>query len=243
MTQLYLREIFSSLQGEGLWLGRRQVFLRLAGCNLACRFCDTPYGRTPDCRVRLPAGGWQHWPNPLSWQALAEWLHRYQQEDNGIHSLVLTGGEPLLQAEVLQFWLPCLRQFWPIYLETNGTCAAALEQLGPWVDFVSMDIKLPSVSGLGALWSQHEAFLQAAQGLPGAVKMVVSPQTPPEEIVQGARLAARQQPDWELVLQPETTAGWPRVTGDSCLKLHAVAAQAHPAVRLIPQCHVWLQIP
>ncbi len=40
---IQLSEIFYSIQGEGLWTGTPAVFVRLAGCNLACDFCDTDY--------------------------------------------------------------------------------------------------------------------------------------------------------------------------------------------------------
>lgn len=40
-----IAEIFCSVQGEGLYAGQRQVFLRFAGCNLSCRYCDEPAAR------------------------------------------------------------------------------------------------------------------------------------------------------------------------------------------------------
>src|SRR6476620_8725923 len=42
VTKGYLSEIFVSFQGEGLYTGRRQLFLRLSGCHMRCRYCDTP---------------------------------------------------------------------------------------------------------------------------------------------------------------------------------------------------------
>ncbi|MEM4195978.1 MAG: 7-carboxy-7-deazaguanine synthase QueE, partial [Methanothermobacter sp.] len=44
-----IMEVFSSIQGEGLLLGKRQIFIRFAGCNLNCSYCDTPESRDPSC--------------------------------------------------------------------------------------------------------------------------------------------------------------------------------------------------
>lgn len=41
----YVSEVFSSIQGEGKLLGRRQIFVRFSGCNLNCNYCDTPLSR------------------------------------------------------------------------------------------------------------------------------------------------------------------------------------------------------
>ena len=60
-------EIFVSFQGEGLHAGRRQLFVRFAGCPLRCRYCDTPESLVPvpECRVLGPDGTERH-PNPLA---------------------------------------------------------------------------------------------------------------------------------------------------------------------------------
>ncbi|PLX95348.1 MAG: 7-carboxy-7-deazaguanine synthase QueE, partial [Desulfuromonas sp.] len=61
-------ELFSSIQGEGVFLGERQAFLRLAGCNLDCAYCDTPFVPTSHCRVEETPGSGVFYdlPNPLS---------------------------------------------------------------------------------------------------------------------------------------------------------------------------------
>ena len=134
----------------------------MALCNLECGYCDTPYAPQPDCRIEdAPASGvFRSLPNPVALETLYNILHGWHQRLPGLHhSISLTGGEPLVQAEVLAEWLPALRQILPIYLETNGTLPAALEPLLPEIDWISMDIKLPSQSGCPTPWQEHCNFV------------------------------------------------------------------------------------
>ncbi len=64
----YLSEIFVSFQGEGLHVGRRHLFLRLSGCHLRCRYCDTPGSltRSDHFCVRSQAGAMLEGRNPLT---------------------------------------------------------------------------------------------------------------------------------------------------------------------------------
>src|SRR4051812_8767836 len=80
-------EIFVSFQGEGVSLGRPSVFVRLAGCNLSCSWCDTRY--TWDWAASSRA---QH-VTTLSVTAVLETIRA-----SGVPNVVITGGEPLLQS-------------------------------------------------------------------------------------------------------------------------------------------------
>jgi 7-carboxy-7-deazaguanine synthase len=80
---VYVAETFASLQGEGMLLGTPSHFIRTAGCNLRCRWCDTPYTSW------LPEGGRRKVPSLVA-EALA----------SGLRHVVVTGGEPLLQREI-----------------------------------------------------------------------------------------------------------------------------------------------
>ena len=108
--------IFYSLQGEGYWAGTPAIFIRLAGCNLSCPWCDTPDSKT--CRGSFS----------VSAEFLIdriESLLRGCREGRDSVLLVITGGEPTLQNYNLLVLV--LRNFFPrnkISLETNGRMSA-----------------------------------------------------------------------------------------------------------------------
>ena len=98
--------MFESIQGEGPFCCRRALFIRLAGCNLRCPFCDTPYSLDPRDGA------------PRSVEELASKAAGH----GGL--VVLTGGEPLLQRRGLNALLEALWRLspgQPVQLETNGT--------------------------------------------------------------------------------------------------------------------------
>ncbi len=95
-------ELFFSLQGEGINAGAPATFLRLAGCNLHCAWCDSKHA----------------WTNPISLPPcdLAKRLLSMPAK-----RIIITGGEPLLQADELADLLTLLPSDYMIEVETNGT--------------------------------------------------------------------------------------------------------------------------
>jgi 7-carboxy-7-deazaguanine synthase len=118
-----IAEIFRSIQGEGRSQGAPCTFLRLAGCNLSCTWCDTPHARS---------GGTELTSDEI--------LRRIDTHPG--RRLCITGGEPLLQGDQL---LPLVRHFsgagTAIEIETNGTI-----DFRPFQRYSSicMDVKCPS---------------------------------------------------------------------------------------------------
>lgn len=109
---LKLSELFVSLQGEGPSLGKPCVFLRLAGCNLHCRFCDTKY--TWDFQT-------YRYEDEVRVRPIAEVASEIVA--TGQTRLVITGGEPLIQRRGLEHLLALLPETLAIEVETNGTFA------------------------------------------------------------------------------------------------------------------------
>jgi organic radical activating enzyme len=240
-----LIEIFSSMQGEGVLIGCRQIFVRFAECNLSCNYCDTPFLPGPTCRVETRPGDGQFnlQNNPVNLSQVTLLIKDWQQSSNSMHhSVVLTGGEPLLHADILQKWLPEILSVLPIFLETNGTLPNELQKVLGFIDLISMDIKGTAISGSPTPWSKHADFLELARERLCQVKLVVDGSTTKEELVAAARLVKSHAPAVPLILQPRTLASGLALNGPILLNYQAIAAREHPDVRIIPQIHPLLGV-
>lgn len=248
-----LTELFCSVQGEGPLAGVRQIFVRFYGCHLQCRFCDTPGSVTarppkdflpPVFPFEAVPGSHQFesLPNPVGVDDLLERLLHLADEQGPFHSVALTGGEPLLQVRFLRELIPALRTAGlPVYLETAGDLYRALDQLAGELDFIAMDIKLPSVTGDRERWTDHEAFLQRvqAQSVSCYIKCIVDTHAREDELLQAGRLAARYLPERPMILQPLTPFGAADAPPhpDQLLHWQQNLAALGLDVRVIPQCH------
>lgn len=239
-------EIFSSIQGEGLHLGRRQIFIRLADCNLSCAYCDTEFFRASlfPCEIRPGCGFSTDRENPVPGYEIAELVAGWCRDLPGAHhSISITGGEPLCQADALAVWLPELRKILPVHLETNGTLPDALAPLLSEIDFISMDFKLASVTGVLTPWEEHQRFLALAAQAPCQVKLVVGPQTSLDELLAAVRFIHEIAPDVPMILQPQTIERRVSLAAHQLLEMQAFAAAIHPDIRVIPQVHHFLDAP
>ncbi len=119
--RLCINEIFHSIQGEGTRAGVPCVFIRLTGCHLRCRWCDTAYAFTDG-----------------DWMSLDEIQARVQHY--GCGTVEVTGGEPLLQPGVYPLMTKLADEFETVLLETSG--ALSIAEVDPRVVRI-VDVKCP----------------------------------------------------------------------------------------------------
>ncbi|MEN6349452.1 MAG: 7-carboxy-7-deazaguanine synthase QueE [Syntrophomonas sp.] len=232
-------EIMESIQGEGLLLGSKQVFLRFTGCNLRCSYCDTPASREhmPTGRLFIKTGSRQEaeiFTNPLS----AEQVHSYITDRFSSSWISLTGGEPLLWTDFIkELALTFKNSGYKFLLETNGTLGEQLSECLPFIDMISMDIKLPSATASDC-WDLHHSFLLKAREKPCYIKVVVTADTTFQEIKQAASLVKSVGAGIPLILQPVTCkSNCGCVPIDKLLAMQKLVLEELNDVRIIPQLH------
>lgn len=238
-----LAEIFSSFQGEGPLVGKRQVFVRTAGCNLSCSYCDSPRFRrgAEFCEVLSPRASapLRRADNPVtaSW-AMEEILGLWAR---GTHSVSITGGEPLCQPDFAAALANgCAAEGLPVYFETNGFSESRFRRLIPWIDFAAVDIKLQSHHSCppdrwSRLFENEISCIDGASraGVATIAKTVILDATTPEEIEEIChRLGGL---DATLVLQP--VCGDKRPGPEKLILLHQTASEHRGDVVVIPQAH------
>lgn len=224
-----IAEIFDSIQGEGPYIGYRQLFIRFCGCNLLCDYCDTEFDK-----------GEEYTP-----QTLLEKVKTFNL--NAIQSISLTGGEPLLHYEFLKEFLPLLQETkTKVYLETNGTLPKSLEKIIDYTDIISMDFKLNSSAKIGDMYSQHKEFLEIAKNNKKDVfaKLVFDETIQDFEVDEFVELA--QKYDIELILQPKMgkngNGNEIGVSHDKIVEVFNKFTDKYKKTRLIGQVHKFFDI-
>ena len=126
---LNISELFSSIQGESTLVGTPCTFIRFAGCNLRCSYCDTRYAYEVGREV-----------------SVASLLDAV--DSLGMPLVEITGGEPLIQKGVHTLVKSLLDKGYRVMIETNGS--QPIQELDPRV-LVVMDIKTPGSSESASL--------------------------------------------------------------------------------------------
>jgi organic radical activating enzyme len=181
-----ISEVFESIQGEGIYLWKRQLFVRCFGCNLSCKFCDTKLDKFQEYTAE-------------------ELFNTLKSFKNEFHSISFTGGEPLLQKDFLKEILPLTQRYgFKSYLETNGTLPEALGEVIDYLDIIAMDFKLPSSTGLNNFWDAHRKFLKIASRKYVFSKAVICHSTEQEDLEKVLELIEAVNRTTILILQPNS---------------------------------------
>ncbi|MFC1768008.1 7-carboxy-7-deazaguanine synthase QueE [Candidatus Margulisiibacteriota bacterium] len=238
-AQLY--EIFSSIQGEGKYIGCRQIFIRFLLCNLSCGYCDTPQSLIPQEKFRfeeLPGSRkFKSFNNPASLEQAGEFIDALNKPKGIHHSVALTGGEPLLQVDFIKELAPLIKgKKIPVYLETNGTMPDRVSEILDLVDIFAIDMKLPSMTGTDK-FAEHKKVLEIVAGGDVFVKIVFGKESKPLEIEQASKIVAEIDPKMDMILQPVTPHGHIKhgPAPEQMLTFYNIAKRHLENVRVIPQ--------
>ena len=204
-----VKEMFLTLQGEGVQAGRRAVFIRFAGCNLwsgreqdrdsaVCRFCDTDF-------VGIGGDGGGRFDTPSD---LANAARRFWGDSPGDRFCVMTGGEPLLQVDAALIEALHAAGF-EIAVETNGTIAAP-----DGIDWLCVSPKAGSVvvqrSGdeLKLVWPQLATALDEIETWNFRHFLIQPMDCTDAAAARDAAIAlVMQRPKWRLTVQAHKLLG------------------------------------
>ncbi len=218
--KIKIKEIFDSIQGEGPYVGEKQLFVRTTKCNLNCKYCDTDFLCDENSKE-------------YNFDEFFEIL-----KSSDAQTVSFTGGEPLLEADFLfEFFKRYKNRLnKKIYLETNGTNAKNLKKIINYVDVVSMDIKLKSATGLEFSLITFDDFINIAKEKEVFAKVVFDENISNSEITEVTTLAKKY--GILLILQPKMPIS-------STLNIDVIFEKFYSKyknVRLIPQVHKFLNV-
>jgi 7-carboxy-7-deazaguanine synthase len=210
----------------------------VAGCSLACSYCDTTAARIHQDEFIIGEGE-RVVRNPVGAGELALIVEAMLRKSPAAHSISLTGGEPLEQPDFVAAFLKLCRPLGrPLYLETNGLHGEAVERIVPLVDIISLDIKLPSLCGGGDLLDRYERTLPLMREKDVFCKIVLAEGFDSDEFSRAIDLLSRIGDRIPLVIQPATPVeGCRTVDPGVLMDSYCEAAGRLHNVRIIPQCH------
>ncbi len=213
-------EIYKSIQGEGRYIGITSIFLRLGGCNLNCKYCDTKYS-------------WKNYRD-IEIKEVIEKLEKYEAK-----ALSITGGEPLLQIEeCVELIKHISKTYQLIIIETNGTLTNEIEYISYFNVVLSISVKTTNFIGHEYDYSELYKLLPKIKNTEKYIKLVVTDKDDISLIKYTISEILKNDSTIEIFLQPARIPKlnyinlikklWVDVTNDDYLS---------KTVRLLPQFH------
>ncbi|MFO7915253.1 MAG: 7-carboxy-7-deazaguanine synthase QueE [Candidatus Krumholzibacteriales bacterium] len=246
----YLDEVFCSMQGEGLYLGYRQVFVRTGGCGAGCVYCDTRRARSRREKFEVYGPGeTKVVGNPVEPERAVSIIRdNFLESLEGIHSVSITGGEPLEQPEFVGKLAGKLREAKvAVYLETNGLHPESIAVMKPFLNIVSLDIKQPALCPASRREpASYRRALRELAGLDFFCKIVLCEGFSAAEFRDSVITISGVDRSIPLVIQPASATqdgeGCRPPEAGSIMDCYSIASGCLDNVRVIPQCHKILGI-
>ncbi|MBP1912768.1 7-carboxy-7-deazaguanine synthase QueE [Thermococcus stetteri] len=251
--RVIMAEVFNSWQGEGgsvegSAFGRRQIFVRFAGCDLHCVWCDSKEyidaSRVSRWRYEIEpfTGRFEYNSNPASVEEVVGAILRLDTGD--IHSISYTGGEPTLQVKPLKALMERMKELgFDNFLETHGGLPELIKEVAPLTDYASVDIKDETARATedwrGLVLREVESIrILKRAGAKTYAKLVVTSETKVENVRWYASLLKGLAP---MVIQPREPMDIPQAR---LMELYREAARVmgRKNVGLSFQVHKYLNV-
>lgn len=229
---IQLSEIFTSIEGEGILFGTKTLFVRMAGCHLKCRWCDTSYA--------LPMYSGNSYSLDYVKRLITDHLQPFTYKVN------FTGGEPLVQHEaVIELAKFVKEKGLTTYLESACYDSDRFVKLLPYIDICKVEFKM-SDSKVVDMNHYDELLQNEIRCLMASVrnhkityiKIVVSNSTDSKELaklVENIFQRVNTSDIGGFVIQPSDMIDKP--TTEHLLKLYDIVCPHYSEVRIIPQLH------
>jgi len=229
---IQLSEIFTSIEGEGILFGTKTLFVRMAGCHLKCRWCDTSYA--------LPMYSGNSYSIDYVKKLIADHLQPFTYKVN------FTGGEPLVQHEAVIELAKFVREKGlTTYLESACYDSDRFVKLLPHIDICKVEFKMSDSEVVDM--NHYDKLLQneirclmasVSNRKITYIKIVVTNSTDTKEfaVLVGNIFQHVSTKDIDgFVIQPSDTIDKP--TTERLLRFYDIVCSHYPEVRIIPQLH------
>ncbi|HXX97694.1 MAG TPA: 7-carboxy-7-deazaguanine synthase QueE [Candidatus Bathyarchaeia archaeon] len=229
---IQLSEIFTSIEGEGILFGTKTLFVRMAGCHLKCRWCDTSYA--------LPMYSGNSYSIDYVKKLIADHLQPFTYKVN------FTGGEPLVQHEAVIELAKFVREKGlTTYLESACYDSDRFAKLLPYIDICKVEFKMSDSEVVDM--NHYDKLLQneirclmtsVSNRKITYIKIVVTNSTDTKEfaVLVGNIFQHVSTEDIDgFVIQPSDTIDKP--TTERLLRFYDIVCSHYPEVRIIPQLH------
>ena len=227
-----LTEIFTSIEGEGIFCGTKTLFVRLAGCPYGCFYCDT--------QDSLPLDSGTEFEMDKACSMMEKELQ------SGTYKINFTGGDPLIQHEAVAKMAEFAQsKNVPTYLESSCFDAERFSHVLPFIDIVKIEFKTVE-SGFVPPEQHPKLFAQALECLTRSisaskktyVKIVVSSKTNLadfESMLADIFANKAALKILGLIIQPTHGIAEPKLP--LLMQMYDAAAKYHSTIRVMPQMH------